>query len=212
MEHTDIERTDNSSVAFLKGWAEAFPEQEWIAGADLRNSPPKPPAVRLKAAKQGWSGSPGKAGASLADSYDIHLECSVDKSGRPLGWLKLHVETLPYNLENQIGCNPNSGSSDCEACRRREAARQRFAALGSDGIGGWEKPSGSGKLTLVQLPLNEISTWRFERGAEIDAHADFLKATADATRNFALDNNQPFSLGVVLVEGKRKLPRQADHS
>jgi hypothetical protein len=156
MEHTDIERTDNSSVAFLKGWAEAFPEQEWIAGADLRNSPPKPPAVRLKAAKQGWSGSPGKAGASLADSYDIHLECSVDKSGRPLGWLKLHVETLPYNLENQIGCNPNSGSSDCEACRRREAARQRFAALGSDGIGGWEKPSGSGKLLFACVAVTVV--------------------------------------------------------
>ena len=185
MERTDIERTDDSSVAFLKGWAEAFPEQDWIAGADLKNSPPKPPAVRLKAAKQHWSGVPGKAGSSLANSYDIHLECSVDESGRPFGWLKLHVETLPYNLENRIGCNPNSGSSDCEACHRREAARQRFAALKGEGIGRWEQPGGSGKLTLVQLSVSEIS--EIESAAEVTRFLRSAVRTVDEWATAAAD-------------------------
>jgi hypothetical protein len=156
MKPTDVSRTDESDVPFLRGWAVAFPEPRWIAGADRLNRPPKFPAVRLKAARQSWSGPAGTVSAHVAASYDVHLECDVDEAGVPRGTLKLHMETNPYGLEKRLGCSPNKASFDCEVCQRRLAARKRLVDSQRRRLGEWREPAARDKLVLLKLPLSGV--------------------------------------------------------
>ena len=174
MDRTDVERTDFHPVAFLRGWAEAFPDSIWIAGIDLRNSPRRG-EFRLKAARPSWSGPVATKGISVVESYDFHLECTVGETGKIKGTLKVHLETNPYPLEKRLGCTSGKPSAAYEVCQRRSAAKRRLVETYGQRLGIWQISSESDKLTLLKLPLKHLA-----KDADVEVIATFLRSHAVA--------------------------------
>lgn len=179
MNGIDVRRTDDHHVAFLSGWADAFPENIWIAGVDLRNHP-RPREYRLKAAMPTWSGPEGKTSSCIAASFDLHIECVVDDAGQPKGALKVHLETNPYALEKKSGCTSGQWDPGCEACQRRHAAKHLLAQSGAIDFGTWQIAPSRNKLTLAKLPKRLLS-----QQTSTEQVSAFLKSVMGASEKWA---------------------------